>query len=128
MDLVKDTHFSIHVYADIKEGRHDDYRLAAEAAMLHIRSIPDIVYYNYSFSPDRKKVYIREGYKNAEAVLHKAENCREVVDQLMEHSVQTRLECHCTAEDWAVLGPIVEPYGAVYYEITGSGTFNRAVM
>jgi len=98
-----------------------------ENMLKQVQNEPNTLYYNFSFNHDKTKAYVREGYKNGQAMIYHLTTAAEKVKAFAPFCKFTKVECRGTKEDWEVAKGHAEPMGAEFWEIAKGGTFNRNV-
>ncbi|MHB8867989.1 MAG: putative quinol monooxygenase [Thermoleophilia bacterium] len=100
----EDTCCTIQPYFKIHEGRIAEFKAVAERMTAETGSEDGCLYYGFSYDGD--EAYCREGYADAEGLLHHAGHLRELLDELMQYCDIARFEV-CGPE--AQLAKLKEP-------------------
>lgn len=93
-------------YFKIESGELESFKSLCEGFVEKTGEEPKCLYYGFSFDGDQ--VHCREGYEDAEGVLHHLENVGPLLEEALKISELTRLEIHGPKEELAKLR---EPLG-----------------
>ncbi len=100
-----DTCCTIQPYFKIHEGKMAEFKAVAERMTAETSSEPKCLYYGFSYEGD--EAYCREGYADADGLLHHAEHLGPLLDELMQHCDIARFEVCGPADELAKLeGPM----------------------
>lgn len=88
-------------YFKIPAGQEDAFRALCEQAVEKTRGEPKCLYYGFSFRGDES--HCREGYEDAEALLHHLDNVGGLLNEALEIVELTRLEVHGPEQELAKL-------------------------
>ncbi|WP_029000271.1 putative quinol monooxygenase [Azohydromonas australica] len=92
-----DTCCTLVPYFKVHEGRLDDFKRLCAQFEEKTRAEPGCLHYAFSFDGDA--VHCREGYVDAQALLHHLDNVGPVLEEALKISDVTRLEVHAPAAE-----------------------------
>ncbi|MCP5145215.1 MAG: antibiotic biosynthesis monooxygenase [Gammaproteobacteria bacterium] len=83
---------SIYPYFKVHAGKLDEFRAGCEKFMERTSSEPGCLYYGFSF--EGMNVHCREGYRDADALLHHLDNVGDLLREALKIADLARLEIH----------------------------------
>ena len=100
-----DTCCTINPYFRINDGQADRFRELADQCVVQTRSEPKCLYYGFSFDGD--SAFCREGYGDADGLLHHLGNVGPILQEVFRVATLARLEVHGPEPELAHLrGPL----------------------
>lgn len=93
----KDTCCTLVPYFKIHPGQIETFRAGCREFEAKTRTEAGCVFYGFSF--DEEEAHCREGYQDAEALLHHLENVGALLEEALKIADITRLEVHAPAAE-----------------------------
>jgi quinol monooxygenase YgiN len=90
--MTPDTSVSLHPYFKIHPGKIEAFRELCHRFVDRSKPEAGCLYYSFTFSGDL--VYCREGYVDAAALLHHADNVGALIQEALTISDVVRMEAH----------------------------------
>lgn len=101
--LTQDKCCTIVPYFSIKADQLDNFKALCEQFVAKTQNEPQCLYYGFSFTDNQTQAHCREGYEDADALLHHLENVGSLLEQALEIATLDRLEVHGTNDELAKL-------------------------
>jgi len=111
----QDTCCTIVPYFEIPEDQLDAFRALVEQFVAKTQSEDGCLYYGFSF--DGLEAHCREGYVNADALLHHLDNVGDILEQALQISELTGLEIHGPAAELEKLREPLADLPAQYFTL-----------
>jgi quinol monooxygenase YgiN len=96
-----DTCCTLVPYFKIHPGQVGAFKRGCDAFVEKTRSEPKCMFYGFSFDGD--EAHCREGYEDAESVLHHLDNVGALLEEALKIADLTRLEVHAPEAQLALL-------------------------
>lgn len=111
----QDTCCTIQPYFKIHEGKIAEFKAVAERMVAETSSEEGCLYYGFSYDGD--EAYCREGYADAEGLLHHAGHLKPLLDELMQYADIARFEICGPPEELAKLKEPLAGLSPRYFEL-----------
>jgi quinol monooxygenase YgiN len=111
--MTQDTTVSLHPYFKIHAGKIDAFKALCHRFVEKTKTEPGCLYYSFTF--DNDLVYCREGYVDAAALLHHADNVGELIQEALTISDLARIEAHGPEAELNKLHERLAPMNAQYF-------------
>ncbi|WP_221032664.1 putative quinol monooxygenase [Actomonas aquatica] len=99
--MTSDTCVTIVPYFKIKPGQADAFRAHCQKFVARTETEPKALFYGFSFDGDN--AHCREGYVDAEGLLHHLEHVQDLIAESGNYADTVRLELHGPAPELAKL-------------------------
>ena len=97
--MTSDTCVTIVPYFKIKPGQADAFRAHCQKFVARTEGEPKALYYGFSFNGD--EAHCREGYVDADGLLHHLNNVADLIAEAAHYAETVRLEVHGPAAELA---------------------------
>lgn len=110
-----DTCVSVAPYFKIHTGKSEAFKAVCVQYIALTQTELDCLYYGFSFSGDI--AHCREGFKNADALLHHIQNLDAVKSEMTKHADLIKIEVHGIASELAKLKTPLAGLNPEYFEL-----------